>query len=65
MPVPVPRARAAAGGQVLSGGQKQRLAWARLYYHKPAFGFVDEGTSAVRHVAAANRLGASVDWGLG
>lgn len=32
---------------VLSGGQKQRLAWVRLYFHKPAFALIDEGTSAV------------------
>lgn len=31
----------------LSGGQKQKLAWARLYFHKPKFGLIDEGTSAV------------------
>ena len=32
---------------ILSGGQKQRLGWCRLYYRKPAFALVDEGTSAV------------------
>jgi ABC-type multidrug transport system ATPase subunit len=33
--------------QLLSGGERQRLGFARLYYHGPAFAFMDESMSAV------------------
>lgn len=32
---------------ILSGGEKQRMGFARLLYHEPAFGIIDEGSSAV------------------
>ena len=29
---------------IMSGGEKQRLGFARLFYRKPSFAVIDEGT---------------------
>ena len=45
----------------LSGGEKQRLGFARLFYRKPNFAVIDEGTSALDVATEARCLQACVD----
>ena len=46
---------------ILSGGEKQRLGFARLFYRKPNFAVIDEGTSALDVATEARCLQACVD----
>nr|WP_315018610.1 dephospho-CoA kinase [uncultured Campylobacter sp.] len=44
------------GDEVLSGGEAQRLAFARVYFAKPAFLLLDEATSALDNALAKELL---------
>jgi ABC-type uncharacterized transport system fused permease/ATPase subunit len=49
---------------VLSGGEKQRIAIARLFWHKPQWAILDEGTSAVTLDVEAVVYEKLKEWGV-
>jgi ABC-type uncharacterized transport system fused permease/ATPase subunit len=50
--------------RILSGGEMQRLGFARLFYHQPAFAFMDEATSAMDIEMEQGLLQRCIDTGI-